>query len=59
MINKHFVRDFMRWNGEIDIFTSRHLEITFDKDFFGVDIEVSLLFRIFEFMIGNFRVRIY
>lgn len=60
MFNKEFKRDWKEYDGEIEVFKSKHFQFGIDKDFIGI----SLIYlhhhpRIFYLKLFCFVIRIY
>ena len=59
MINENFKRDWRQQGGEISIINMEHFSLDYDKDFIGISVSFSPIFRMVHVQILNLVIRFY
>lgn len=59
MLNKDFKKDWKTFSGEIVIADFSHAEISFDKEFIGLSVDISLEYRMIYIKVLNLVFRIF
>ncbi len=59
MINKDFKRDYKIYGGEVNVIDTLHFSLDIDKDFLGLSVDLSLVYRMIYIKIFCFVIRIY
>ena len=59
MFNKNFKDDWRVYNGQISVLTTKHLSIDVDKDYIGLGIEISHIYRLIYIKLLNLVFTVY